>query len=79
MLVSSATELWSTLESIKAPNSVKAYGSDFLGRLILDVITNCDEISTHSSSVSWNMKSLGKRLIYHSLSANDIDEVLNVL
>ena len=49
MLVSSATGLRSTLDSIKAPSSVKAYGRDFLGRFILDVITNCDEIRLHSS------------------------------
>ena len=51
--------LRSTLDSIKAPSSVKAYGRDFLGRFILDVITNCDEIRLHSCSVNWNIKSLG--------------------
>lgn len=62
MLVSSATGLRSTLDSIKAPSSVKAYGRDFLGRFILDVITNCDEIRLHSCSVNWNIKSLGNLL-----------------
>ena len=62
ILVSSATGLRSTLDNIKAPSSVKAYGRDFLGRFILDVITNCDEIRFHSCSVNWNIKSSGKRL-----------------
>ena len=57
MLVSSATELRSTLESIKAPNSVKAYGSAFLGRFALDVITNCDEITTKKNvENNWKQK-----------------------
>ena len=43
-------------------SSVKAYGRDFLGRFILDVITNCDEIRLHSCSVNWNIKSLGNLL-----------------
>ena len=60
MLVSIATGLRSTLESISAPNSVNANGRDFLGLFILDVITNCDEIRSHSFSVSWNKKSVGK-------------------
>ena len=59
---SSSSGLRSTLDSIKAPSSVKAYGRDFLGRFILDVITNCDEIRPHSCSVNWNIKSSGKRL-----------------
>ena len=55
-------DLSSSLDNIKAPSSVKAYGKDFLGRFILDVITNCDEIRLHSCSVNWNIKSSGKRL-----------------
>lgn len=30
---------------------VKAYGRAVLGRLLLDVITICDEIATHSCSL----------------------------
>ena len=52
MLISMATSLRKTLESISAPCSVKARGSAVLGRLDLDVITNCDEISAHSSAVN---------------------------
>ena len=55
-------DLSSSLDNIKAPSSVKAYGKDFLGRFVLDVITNCDEIRLHSCSVNWNIKSSGKRL-----------------
>ena len=50
------------MTQVPVPTATQAYGSDFLGRFILDVVTNCDEISIHSCSVSWNIKSLGKRL-----------------
>lgn len=49
------------LDSIATPCSVKTKGIADLGRLDLDVITNCDEMPFHSFSVSWNMKSSGKR------------------
>ena len=55
--------LRNTLESITTPCSVKASGKADFGRLFLDVITNCDEITTHSSAVTWNIKSSGKRSI----------------
>ncbi|TWJ18538.1 hypothetical protein JN06_00126 [Bacteroides zoogleoformans] len=47
-----AISLLNTLESITTPCSVKASGIADLGRFIRDVITNCDEIDSHSSNVS---------------------------
>ena len=46
-----------TLASINAPCSVNTNGNADLGRLVLDVITNCDEIEVHSSTESRNIKS----------------------
>jgi hypothetical protein len=42
------------------PCSVNAYGLDVLGRFAGDVITDCDNIVSHSSEVNLNMKSSGK-------------------
>lgn len=53
-----------------APCSVKAYGVAFLGLFSGYVITICDDIlifctrASHSSSVSLNIKSGGKRSIF---------------
>lgn len=49
-LVCTAISLRNTLESITTPCSVKASGKADFGRLFFDVITNCDEITTHSSA-----------------------------
>jgi len=43
----------------KTPCSVNTNGNADLGRLVLDVITNCDEIEVHSSTESRNIKSPG--------------------
>ena len=65
MLVSSATGLRSTLDNIKAPNSVKAYGSDFLGRFILDVL--------------YLIKYSQIEIKHHAQTANDVNFGLNDL
>ena len=60
---STAISLRRTLASIRAPCSVKAKGKEDFGRLALDVITNCDEITSHSVGERRNIKSSGKRSI----------------
>ena len=47
------------LASINAPCSVNTNGNADLGRLVLDVITNCDEIEVHSSTESRNIDARG--------------------
>ena len=66
MFAAMAMSLFNTPKSIATPCSVKAKGGADVG--LVDVVTNCDDISRTSLAVSWNIKSGGNRLrfLYNS-------------
>lgn len=56
------------LLSIITTCDVDAYGVAVLGCFAGDVITDCDDIVSHSSKVSLNLKSSGKLSILHFIA-----------
>ena len=49
------------VRSVATPCSVKASGKDDFGRFVRDVVTNCDEICSHSLAEIRNINSSGNR------------------